>query len=81
MLRTGKGYKYATNPDSTRVKDYKLSPNDILTFSIYSNDGFKLVDLTSLNTANSGYRFQSGIEYLVESDGNVKLPILGRKKK
>jgi polysaccharide export outer membrane protein len=80
MLKTGKGYKYAQNPDSTKAADYRISPNDILEFNIYSNDGFKLVDLTSLNNANTGYRFESSIHYLVESDGNVKLPILGRTK-
>ena len=80
MLKTEKGYQYAKNPDSTNAVDYKLSPNDILEFSIYSNDGFKLIDLTSLNSTNSGYKFQSGIQYLVESNGDVKLPILGRIK-
>lgn len=80
MLKTGKGYKYSKNPDSTNTLDYKISSNDILEFSIYSNDGFKLVDLTSLNSANMGYRFESNIQYLIESDGNVKLPILGRTK-
>jgi polysaccharide export outer membrane protein len=78
MLRTDKGYQYARNPDSSNVEEYKISPNDILEFSIYSNDGFKLVDLTSLNTSNMGYRFESNIQYFVEADGNVKLPILGR---
>ncbi|MEO6902260.1 MAG: polysaccharide biosynthesis/export family protein [Bacteroidia bacterium] len=78
MLKTGKDYKYTQNPDSTKVGDYKISPNDILEFSIYSNDGFKLIDLTSLNTINNNIRLQNNLEYLVESDGNVKFPILGR---
>ena len=80
MLKTGKDYKYAQNPDSTKALDYKISANDILEFSMYSNDGFKLVDLTSLNSANMGYRFESNIQYLVESDGSAKLPVLGRIK-
>ena len=80
MLKTGRGYKYTSNPDSTKVSDYKISANDILQFNMYSNDGFKLVDLTSLGNANASVRVQSNIEYLVESDGNVKLPILGRRK-
>jgi polysaccharide export outer membrane protein len=80
MLTTGKDYKYAKTPDSSRVSEYKISPNDILEFNLYSNDGFKLIDLTSLNTANSTYRMTSELAYLVETDGNVKLPIIGRKK-
>lgn len=80
MLKTNKDYKYSQNPDSTKASDYKISSNDILEFSMYSNDGFKLVDLTSLNAANMGYRFESNIKYLVESDGSAKLPVLGRIK-
>ena len=80
MLKTDKDYKYSQTPDSTKVSDYKISPNDILEFSIYSNDGFKLIDLTSLNNANNSIRFESNLQYLVESDGNVKFPILGRTK-
>lgn len=80
MLKTEKGYQYSKNPDSAKTLDYKISQNDILEFSMYSNDGFKLVDLTSLNTSNTGYRFESNIQYLVESDGSAKLPVLGRIK-
>lgn len=81
MLRTGRGYPYSKTPDSTKAVDYRISPNDILDFNIYSNDGFKIVDLTSLNnTSNAAFRMQNGLEYLVESDGNVKLPVLGRIK-
>ena len=80
MLKTGKGYQYAKNTDSSKSVDYKISPNDILEFNIYSNDGFKLIDLSSLNSANANYRMGSPLSYLVESDGNVKLPIIGRTK-
>ncbi len=81
MLKTPKGFKYSDLPDdSLKSSDYRLSANDILEFSIYSNDGFKLVDLTSLNSSNQAFRFETGLEYLVESDGMVKLPILGRIK-
>ncbi len=79
MLKTGKGYQYSKNPDSTKIVDYKISPNDILQFNMYTNDGFKLIDITSLNSANASYHINVEIPYLVESDGNVKLPILGRK--
>lgn len=81
MLRTPKNYKYAANPDSTNTAEYRVSPNDIIEFSLYSNDGFKLVDLTSLNANNStGFRIANGTEYLVEPTGEVKLPVLGKIK-
>ena len=80
MLKTSKDYQYSKNPDSSRTLDYKISPNDIFEFNIYSNDGFKLVDISSLNATLTGYRTDMVLSYLVESDGTVKLPILGRKK-
>lgn len=82
MLKTKKDFTYAQKPDSTHAADYKISPNDIVEFSLYSNDGFKLVDITSLNNSNSAnaFRVQNSIEYLVESNGDIKLPVLGKVK-
>jgi polysaccharide export outer membrane protein len=83
MFKTSVDYKYATTPDSNKVYEYKISPNDILSFTIYSNDGFKLIDLTAFSPSNNppgASSAQSGNLYSVEADGNVKLPVLGRKK-
>jgi polysaccharide export outer membrane protein len=80
MLKTDKDFQYTKFSDTVNLKEYRLSPNDLIEFSLYSNNGFKLVDLTSLNSANMGYRFESSQQYLVEADGLCKLPILGRIK-
>jgi polysaccharide export outer membrane protein len=80
MLKTPKGFQYTKFSDSMDSKEYKISPNDLIEFSLYSNEGFKLVDLTSLNTNNTGYRFENSLVYLIETDGFCKLPILGRTK-
>jgi polysaccharide export outer membrane protein len=83
MFKTGSDYQFSKTPDSSQVSEYRISANDILTFSIYTNDGFKLIDLTAF-TPSSGGSGSSGTTmtntYLVEADGNVKLPILGRRK-
>jgi polysaccharide export outer membrane protein len=80
MLKTKKGYQFSKFSDSTNLKEYRLSVNDIISFNLYSNEGFKLVDLTSLNNANTGYRFENTLAYLIEVDGFCKLPILGKTK-
>ena len=81
MLKTGKGFKYSTLSDSAaNSKEYKLSPNDIVEFSIFTNDGFKLVDLTALNDANTAFRIQNSLEYLIDAEGYCKLPIIGKTK-
>ena len=75
MLKTGKGFKYNQFKDTVISEEYKISPNDIVEFRIYANDGFKLIDLTS-GTAQP--IIANNLIYLVEYDGYIKLPILGR---
>ncbi len=79
MLKTPKNYVYSPITDTISIKESKIGPNDLIDFRLFSNDGFKLIDLTGTNAglANS----QSGsIQYLIETDGTVKLPVLGSTK-
>jgi len=79
MLKTRKGYQYDAPPETTSL-EYKISNNDLVEFRLFSNDGFKLIDLTTINAQGNASFAQNRnvIPYLVEFDGNVKLPILGR---
>jgi polysaccharide export outer membrane protein len=52
--------------------------------SVYTNDGFKLIDLTAsaesvMSRGGAGMNNMS-FQYLVEPDGNMKLPIIGKLK-
>lgn len=80
MLKTGKDYQFATFPPSQPI-EYKIAPNDLLSFQIFSNDGFKLIDVTTITEGGSGgggYVQQGGgLQYKVEFDGTVKMPLLG----
>lgn len=75
MLKTPRDFKYNTPPQQQEVV-YKISANDQLEFKMYTNDGFKIIDLTTLasdiSSASAGYL------YTVEFDGTVRLPVLGR---
>jgi polysaccharide biosynthesis/export protein len=76
MLVTKDNFNYSQYKDSANSKEYKISTNDIIEFKMYANDGFKLIDLTSFTGQQIGGI--TGINYLVEPDGKVKLPVLGR---
>lgn len=80
MLRTPKDYVFDSLPkvpDST----YRISNNDIIEFRMYSNDGFKLIDMTNLENGNSGaLTLRRGFDYVVEFDGTCKFPIIGRTR-
>ncbi len=81
MLKTGKDYKYAVFPPSQPV-EYKIAPNDLMSFQIFSNDGFKLIDVTTISEGGGGgylgrNQAASSLQYKVEFDGTVKMPLLG----
>ncbi len=87
MFRTPKDYPYSVDQTIGNV-EYRIGPNDIIGFSVYSNDGQKLVDLTtvssSLTSTTGGGSSQSNtrvfISFSVEPDGFIKLPIIGKVK-
>jgi polysaccharide export outer membrane protein len=78
MMKADKDYPYSTKKDTVLDYEYRIQPNDYIDFRLYTNDGFKLVDLTTLNENINVNTQRLTIEYLVEHDGNVKLPLLGR---
>jgi polysaccharide biosynthesis/export protein len=84
MFRVPKGFEYSTDQTIGNI-EYKIAPNDIIGFSVYTNDGFKLVDMTtsaesisSRVSVSNGNNFAS--QFLVEPDGLMKLPIIGKTK-
>ena len=74
MLKTPKNYNYDKLIDSLGRLDYKIAANDALVYRMLTNDGFKLIDLATSSTAV----FRSDIDLVVESDGSVKAPLIGR---
>ncbi len=74
MLKTPKNYNYDKLLDSLARLDYKISANDAIIFKVFTNDGFKLIDLASSSTSI----FRNDIDVIVESDGSVKMPLIGR---
>jgi polysaccharide export outer membrane protein len=72
MLKTPKDYAYDKLNDSLTSQDYRLAANDIITVKIFSNDGFKIIDL-----ANATQNYQYEINYVLDRNGRVKLPLVG----
>ncbi len=77
MFQAPDNYQYAGDSMRAQHTSYQLSENDRLEMHIFSNDGFKLVDVTSTNAQNPGALVPT-VTYLVEANGEVKLPIIGK---
>lgn len=79
MLRTPKNYTYDKIVDSLADQDFKIEANAIISLRIFSNDGFKLIDIAASGASNAaGVRFE--FDYTVDSKGYCKLPLVGNTK-
>jgi polysaccharide export outer membrane protein len=85
MFKTDKNF--VNQPDRTIGNvEYKVAPNDILSISVFTNDGFKLIDLTASSSSIETGSFAAsssvskGNQFIVDIDGFIKLPIIGRVK-
>ncbi len=72
MFDTPADYQYSEFKDLD--KEYKIKPFDKLQVIITTNDGANLINYKG----GSNSQMQGGMEYIVEYDGKVKLPSLGR---
>ncbi len=75
MLRTTKDYKFSEFPADQKKDEYKIAANDEISFKISTNNGEKLINPIAEGAAVAQV---SGMNYLVEFDGMVNFPILGR---
>ncbi len=80
MFKTKDNYEYDTPPTaSEQEKEYVIAPNDQIFLRLFPNNGFDLLDMRGQqNQQMQMMNNQRGITYLVEYDGMVNVPILGR---
>jgi polysaccharide export outer membrane protein len=76
MFKTPKNFKFNI-PTGELEPDYKIAPYDIIEFKIFTNEGYKLIDLISTTAPGANSTSLITTEYIVDKDGNVKLPVLG----
>jgi polysaccharide export outer membrane protein len=78
MFKTPVDHVFDTPPDSG-TKAFKIQPNDMLTFRLFANDGFRMIDLVDEQQGVRNLNRMS-FNYLVDWDGTAKLPLLGPVK-
>jgi polysaccharide biosynthesis/export protein len=87
MLRTPKDYEFDKIETELNNIEYKIDINDKLTFQLYTNNGFLLIDMFSNSGDGStqpqrimqqnNLRGGNGSLYLVRQDSLVEFPIVG----
>lgn len=76
MFQTEKNYPYANDSLSKQATQYLVAEEDLISLRIFTNEGFRLIDVTQGSIGGGGTTESMG--YLVEPDGKVKLPLIGR---
>lgn len=82
MFKTPVDYVFDEFP-AVDSADYQITSYDRISFSLFTNNGYKLIDVVGQQSGKAGGTNsqtvnQFGLTYLVEKDGRVKLPTLGR---
>ena len=82
MLKTPKDYVFDQLSDTMSDEEYRISITDDISLRILSNEGFKLVDFSNGGGAGGATTTTnaSTIQTLVEHDGTIKVPLIGRVK-
>ncbi|HRD53787.1 MAG TPA: polysaccharide biosynthesis/export family protein [Flavobacteriales bacterium] len=80
MFKTSLDHQFDAFTDTTDIaRRIRLQPNDILQFRLFANDGFKMIDLVSEGgVREAAFLNRVMFSYVIESDGECKLPLLGR---
>lgn len=78
MFQTDKEFVFDQLDTSMTDTSYVLAPNDQVTIQVYSNNGARINELTTLQGNNSNPGAVVLIPYTVEEDGTVDMPEIGK---
>lgn len=78
MLRTPPDFEYSDFSELPDNVEYRIAPDDELFFRLFTNDAERLVD--PVNPTGNQMQRANQFTYVVEFDGMVKIPVLGRIK-
>ncbi len=57
--------------------NYRIQPNDMVSFEIYTNEAALMLEVTTSPLNNITGVQKTNMEYLVDSEGNVEFPLIG----
>ncbi len=82
MFKAPKEYVYSEYRDTSNYV-YKLAQNDRISFQMYTNDGYRMIDLSTLEQSGnlSTNNYSNYLLYFtLDAEGYVKMPVIGKVK-
>jgi|694.fasta_scaffold07452_6 polysaccharide export outer membrane protein len=79
MFKTPEDYVFDVPVIDSSTIEYRIQPNDIILFEVYTNEGAMMLEFTTSGVESSGYKLGVGFQYTVDSQGMVEFPVIGKK--
>jgi polysaccharide export outer membrane protein len=78
MLQADSDFVFDQLSEDSTSKEFRIGPNSILLVNVFTNDGALLLEYST--GGGEGRRFLTGssMNYIVDSEGNVDLPLIGK---
>jgi polysaccharide export outer membrane protein len=87
MFQDTKDFEFEDIAINEAAEDYILAPNDLISLNIYTNEGARLIEMLAGGSGENGQNMQmqmnqstGGFSFLIEPDGHVDFPVIGRVK-
>lgn len=80
LFRTDRDHQFDPVPEFDSLKaEFRINPNDVITMALFSNGGGIILENTTTSAERARPVNPIQLEYFVDSQGYVELPILGRQ--
>jgi polysaccharide export outer membrane protein len=79
MFKTDEEYVFDTPKLDSSHAEFRLAPSDLLSVSVYTKEGEVIFEVTS-SREKGIYLYENKNYFLIESDGMVELPVVGKVK-
>jgi polysaccharide export outer membrane protein len=81
IFRADEDYVFdAPEIDTSKAADFKITPNNLLQFDLYTNEGALVLEFSTSDVQRTNVSTMQANTYLVQSDGYCEFPVIGRVK-
>lgn len=80
MFKPPKDYVFSQLSFDTANAEYRIQPNDLITFEIFTNEGAIILEASTGPVNSENTSPSRSIEYTVDKNGMVEFPVVGNMK-
>lgn len=79
MFQTDSDFVFDQLAEDSAYAEFRIKPNTLLSINIFTNDGALLLEYSTGGGEGRRFLINSGLSYVVDAEGYVELPIIGKQ--